>query len=460
MTRDQLIATRQARVTQLPVTGEILRGSLVERTVRHNRGCTICAGGGGHPLSVLTVTYAGGRTRQFSLRREQIEEVRRWLGNYHKLREALEEICELNHGLLRRETLRRVARGPSVIKTHRAQRSFGDGLIAEEVKDLHEAWMKHADQLLGDPQIVAAVYEALAQRHPQSRKRGRAGVPAEVVLRLLVLKHMRNWSYEVVEREVRANLVYRDFARVGGTKAPDAKTMARWGVALGPEVVQQIHERIVHLAREHRVAAGRRMRVDTTVVETNIHYPTDSSLLGDGVRALTRIMKKIAGLTGAAGAALRDRSRSVKLRVLEIARAARAKGQQNGARLAQAYRRLLEATGRVVGQAKRFATEIDNGVFDRRHQYVRVAGPLIVDLVGDDDLVLRLLQFDHFAEFGRLAGFTFANDLGGGLEQADDLAFGMSVTGKDAGFGLADHLLHPRQHVLQLAAKPCQHGLT
>ena len=99
--RDQLIATRQALVSQLPVTGEILRGSLVERSVRHSRGCTICAGGGGHPLSVLTVTYAGGRTRQFSLRREQIEEVRRWLGNYHKLRQALEEICEFNHALLR-----------------------------------------------------------------------------------------------------------------------------------------------------------------------------------------------------------------------------------------------------------------------------------------------------------------------------------------------------------------------
>jgi len=101
MTRDQLIATRQALVSQLPVTGEILRGSLVERSVRHSRGCTICAGGGGHPLSVPTVTYAGGRTRQFSLRREQIEEVRRWLGNYHKLRQALEEICEFNHALLR-----------------------------------------------------------------------------------------------------------------------------------------------------------------------------------------------------------------------------------------------------------------------------------------------------------------------------------------------------------------------
>ena len=101
MTRDELIAARQTLVSRLPVTGEILRGSLVERTVRHSRGCTICAGGGGHPLSVLSVTYAVGRTRQLSLRREQIEEVRRWLGNYHKLREALEEICELNHALLR-----------------------------------------------------------------------------------------------------------------------------------------------------------------------------------------------------------------------------------------------------------------------------------------------------------------------------------------------------------------------
>jgi IS5 family transposase len=245
-----------------------------------------------------------------------------------------------------------------VIETRRAQRSFGDGLIAEEVKDLHEHWMKHADLVLSDKEIVAAVYEALAKRHPQSRTRGRRGVPAEVVLRLLVLKHMRNWSYGVLEREVRANLVYRDFTRVGGTQMPDAKTMGRWGLAVAPAAIKQIHERIVQIARDHRVAEGRRMRVDTTVVETNIHYPTDSSLLGDGVRVLTRTMKKITGIAGAAGAKLRDRSRSVKRRVLEIARAARAKARQSGEKLAQAYRRLLEATGRVVGQAKRFAKEI------------------------------------------------------------------------------------------------------
>jgi hypothetical protein len=103
MKRDRLIETRQAMVAHLPVTGELLRGSLIERTVHHSRGCTICAGGGGHHLWVLNIGYGSRRTRQLSLRREQIEEVRRWLGNYHKLREAIEEICELNHGLLRPE---------------------------------------------------------------------------------------------------------------------------------------------------------------------------------------------------------------------------------------------------------------------------------------------------------------------------------------------------------------------
>jgi len=104
------------------------------------------------------------------------------------------------------------------------------------------------------------------------------------------------------------------------------------------------------------------MRVDTTVVETNIRYPTDSSLLGDGMRVLTRVMKKITAIAGEAGARLRDRSRSVKLRVLEIARAARAKGPQSQARLKQGYGRLLNSTSRVVGQAKRFAREIADGL--------------------------------------------------------------------------------------------------
>jgi IS5 family transposase len=196
-----------------------------------------------------------------------------------------------------------------VIEWHRAQRRFGEGLIAEEVAELEEDWMKQADKVLEDEQLVATVYEALARRHPKSRTRGRLGAPAEVVLRLLLLKHIRNWSYAILEREVRANLVYRHFTRVGAGKAPDAKTMGRWGLALGPEVIENLHCRLVAIARENQVVEGRKMRLDTTVVETHIHYPTDSSLLGDGVRVLTRLMKKITAIAGEAGTRLRDRSR-------------------------------------------------------------------------------------------------------------------------------------------------------
>jgi IS5 family transposase len=249
-----------------------------------------------------------------------------------------------------------------MIEMRRRQLSFGDGLIVEEVSDLREDWMEHADAVLANEAVVAPVYEALAKRHPKSRSRGRHGTPAEVVLRLLVLKHVRNWSYEVLEREVRANLVYRDFTKVGGAKMPDAKTMGRWGLALGPEVLKQVHGRIVTIARDKGLAPGRRMRVDTTVVETDIHYPTDSTLLGDGVRVLTRMMRKITKIAGAAGSKLRDRSRSTKLRLLEIGRAVRSKGPINQDKLKQRYRLLLLTTSRVVGQAKRFSAEIAQGL--------------------------------------------------------------------------------------------------
>jgi len=249
-----------------------------------------------------------------------------------------------------------------VIEARRQQLHFGEGLIAEEVSDLREDWMKHADRVLEDQQLVATVYEALTRRRPKSRTRGRKGTPAEVVLRLLLLKHIRNWSYQVLEREVRANLVYRDFTRVGAWKVPDAKTMGRWGLALQPEEVEKIHARIVAIAQENQVVKGRKMRVDTTVVETDIHYPTDSSLLGDGVRVLVRAMKRIGEIACGQGAKLRDRSRSVKLRILEIGRIARTRGGPNRERLQQGYEKLLSSVSRVVGQAKRFSCEIADGM--------------------------------------------------------------------------------------------------
>jgi len=101
MIREQTLRARQKLVSKLPVSGELLRGSLLERTVRHTKDCPKCARGEGHHVFVLTVTYPGGRTRQFSVRRERVDEVRRSLANYRKLKEAIEAICEFNHDLLR-----------------------------------------------------------------------------------------------------------------------------------------------------------------------------------------------------------------------------------------------------------------------------------------------------------------------------------------------------------------------
>jgi transposase, IS5 family len=245
-----------------------------------------------------------------------------------------------------------------MIAARRLQRSFADGFITGEVEDLWEPWMRHVDQALEDDALLALIQNELAKRCKKSKTRGRPATPVDVILRMMLLKHVRDWSYEVLTREVRANLVYREFTRVGGEKVPDDKTMGRLGRQLGPDLVQKLNERIVEIARQNKIAAGRKLRVDTTVVETNIHYPTDSTLLGDGVRVLTRIMKKVGEVAGKAGTRLRDRTRSVKLRVLAIARASRNKTEKGKEKLKQSYLKLLDAASRVVGQAKRFSREI------------------------------------------------------------------------------------------------------
>ena len=153
-----------------------------------------------------------------------------------------------------------------------AQLTYGEGLIAEETAGLWEPWMRQADQILEDEQLIQAVHEALLKRRPKSRIRGRRGYPSEIVLRMLLLKHIRNWSFGELEREVRPNLVYREFTRIGSGKVPDAKALGRQAQALDAKVVQQIHRRVVELAVENKVVQGRKMRVDTTVDVATLCY--------------------------------------------------------------------------------------------------------------------------------------------------------------------------------------------
>jgi IS5 family transposase len=130
---------------------------------------------------------------------------------------------------------------------------------------------------------------------------------------------------------------------------------------LGSESIRQIHERVVKLARKEKLVRGRKLRRDTTVVETNIHYPTDSRLLGGGVRVLTRTMRKIEAEVGRVGNRVRSRIRSVRHRLLEIGKPVRSPGEEMKGRQKTAYRKLMRVTRQVVGQAEVVVRGIDPG---------------------------------------------------------------------------------------------------
>ena len=101
MIRSRALDARNKLVARIPDLGEVLRGSLLQRTLHHSSGCPKCARGEGHPLWVLNVGYPGGKTRQLSLRPEQVPQVRQALQRYHQARKTLEASSELNQALLR-----------------------------------------------------------------------------------------------------------------------------------------------------------------------------------------------------------------------------------------------------------------------------------------------------------------------------------------------------------------------
>jgi len=235
-----------------------------------------------------------------------------------------------------------------MVRRRQRERSVWEVVLPDAAK-LWPDTLRRIDQLIDDEALVEVIADALERRWPQSRRRGRRGTPADVVLRMLVLKHLYRWSYAELEHEVRTNLVYRAFARVGCDATPDAKTILKIAHALGSDVIQRLHQRVVALAIAAGLTKGRKLRIDTTVVETPIHYPTDSSLLTDGIRVVTRTLKRIETVIGRGRCAVRNRLRSAVRRTFEIKAFARSPKTHD--RLVRSYRRLLATTRAVLREA-------------------------------------------------------------------------------------------------------------
>jgi transposase, IS5 family len=138
-----------------------------------------------------------------------------------------------------------------------------------------EPELAQLDQLLDNDVLFERVKADLSQRYPNSKSCGRHSTPVEVILRMLVVKRLYNWSYEQTERFVSDSIVLRQFCRLYLESAPDDTTLIRWANTIGPETVFALNERAVELARSLKVTRGRKLRVDSTVVETNVHHPTD-----------------------------------------------------------------------------------------------------------------------------------------------------------------------------------------
>src|SRR5215216_5652525 len=219
-----------------------------------------------------------------------------------------------------------------------------------------EPELAHLDELLDDEVLFCRVKADLIRRRPNSSRCGRHSTPVEVVLRMLVIKRLYNWSYEQTERFVNDSIVLRQFCCLYLESTPDDTTLIRWANVIGSETVASLNERAVELARSLKITRGRKLRVDGTVVETNIHHPTDSALLGDGVRVLSRLLRRAKKIlsteeVGRLGKDLfRRRNRSVRRTAQRLHRIARRKGEAKE-ELKDAYQKLITITQASCAQA-------------------------------------------------------------------------------------------------------------
>jgi IS5 family transposase len=182
------------------------------------------------------------------------------------------------------------------------------------------------DGVLDDPAVLAPV-AAHWQREAERRGRSAAGhgrptIPMQTYVRLMVVKQRYGWGYERLVREVADSLSLRRFCRIAlGERLPDESTIRKLTRRLGPEVVAEMTRAVIAKGVHDTSFRPRAVRIDSTVVEADVRYPTDAGLAGDAVRLLAREGKRAARLVAGGAAEMRDRSRAVarQLRQLSVA---------------------------------------------------------------------------------------------------------------------------------------------
>jgi IS5 family transposase len=233
--------------------------------------------------------------------------------------------------------------------------------FAQEAHLLHDAELDELDGLLDDEELVNLVRQALKGRRPRSAKTGRKSIAPDRLLRCAILKARRDWSLRDLEREVRGSLLHRRFTRFDSDPIPKFSTFSRNFALLDDSLLHRINERVVQKAVAAKVTTGARLRTDTTVTETNIHHPTDSTLLGDGIRVLTRNMKHLAEVCAPGALKVVDKTKTARKHIIAIHTAAKSFTDASREKLAGGYRKLVSIAGGVLRKATKAAKAVEEG---------------------------------------------------------------------------------------------------
>jgi IS5 family transposase len=298
------------------------------------------------------------------------------------------------------------------------------------------------DTYLEDEKLYRLIKKDLSKRWPKTLQTGRSSTPVDVVLRMLVVKRLHGYSYEETERNVSDSLRLRQFCRVYLNSVPDDTTLIRWANLIQPKTLEKFNQRITHLAIEHKVTRGRKLRTDGTVVESNIRSPSDSRLLADSVRVLARSAVRGRAILQAAGKKIEksfeDFTQTAKRISHHIGETLRT--QKEAARLAgrQQYQELLAITEQTIEwavqtqkqlqkqsqlRAKRLAQTLETFV-PRARQVIdqttrRIlqgeqvpAGEKLVSLFEEHTDIIRRGKESHPVEYGHK---IWLNEVEGGI---------------------------------------------
>src|SRR6266852_3721385 len=222
--------------------------------------------------------------------------------------------------------------------------------------------LKQLDVLLDDDALYQQVRDDLGKRYRWTLVHGRHSTPVEVILRMLLCKHLYQWSYRETEERVKDSLVLRWFCRVYFERVPDETTLLRWLHTLRPETLHALNDRVVQLAAQAKVTKGRKLRLDATCVQTTIHHPTDSGLLVDSVRVLSRLGKRaktfVKDQVSYLEQTCRSRLRSARTTAQRLHRQLRRKGEEKEAEQKVLYQKLIETAEQMVRQATRMVAAL------------------------------------------------------------------------------------------------------